>query len=98
MSVPQTQLRPPSPLTSALAGKIVIPEHARFDEARRAWNLAIDQRPGLRRIKAAVDPENIIRANHPIPPAHPPSSYFASKTNSSLNTGRSSMKPPSPNS
>jgi FAD/FMN-containing dehydrogenase len=36
---------PPSRLTSAVAGKIVIPEHARFDEARRAWNLAIDQRP-----------------------------------------------------
>jgi hypothetical protein len=30
----------PSPLTSALAGKIVVPDHARFDEARRAWNLA----------------------------------------------------------
>jgi FAD binding domain len=28
-----------------LHGKIVIPEHARFDEARRAWNLAVDQRP-----------------------------------------------------
>jgi FAD/FMN-containing dehydrogenase len=41
----QTQLRPPSRLTSALAGKVVIPEHARFDEARRAWNLAINQRP-----------------------------------------------------
>jgi FAD/FMN-containing dehydrogenase len=24
----------------------------------------------LRRIKAAVDPENVIRANHPIPPVH----------------------------
>ena len=45
MSVPQTKLRPPSPLTSALAGKIVIPEHASFDEGRRAWNLAVDQRP-----------------------------------------------------
>jgi hypothetical protein len=51
----------------------------------------------LRRIKAAVDPQNIIRANHPIPPTHSPSSYFASKTSSSLNTGRSSTKPPSPN-
>jgi FAD/FMN-containing dehydrogenase len=29
----------------ALGGKVVIPEHARFDEARRAWNLAIDQQP-----------------------------------------------------
>jgi hypothetical protein len=43
MSVPRTQVS--SRLTSALAGKVVIPEHARFDEARRAWNLAIDQRP-----------------------------------------------------
>ena len=39
------QHRPPSHLTAAIAGKIVIPEHPRFDEARRAWNLAIDQRP-----------------------------------------------------
>jgi FAD binding domain/Berberine and berberine like len=45
MSVQRKHLRPPSLLTSALAGKLVIPEHARFDEARRAWNLAIDQRP-----------------------------------------------------
>jgi hypothetical protein len=36
---------PPIRLTSAVAGKMVIPEHAGFDEARRAWNLAIDQRP-----------------------------------------------------
>jgi FAD binding domain-containing protein/berberine-like enzyme len=28
-----------------LHGKIVIPEHAGFDEARGAWNLAVDQRP-----------------------------------------------------
>jgi hypothetical protein len=45
MSAYQTQLSSPSRLTSALAGKVVIPEHVRFDEARRAWNLAIDQRP-----------------------------------------------------
>jgi FAD binding domain/Berberine and berberine like len=45
MPVPRTQVRWPSRLTSALAGKVVIPEHAGFDEARRAWNLAIDQRP-----------------------------------------------------
>jgi hypothetical protein len=41
----QAQLRAPSRLSAALAGKVVIPEHARFDEARRAWNLAVDQRP-----------------------------------------------------
>jgi hypothetical protein len=45
MSVQRTQVRGLSRLTSALAGKVVTPEHARFDEARRAWNLAIDQRP-----------------------------------------------------
>jgi hypothetical protein len=28
-----------------LADKLIIPEHGAFDEARRAWNLAVDQRP-----------------------------------------------------
>ncbi len=45
MSAYRTQLSSPSRLTSALEGKVVIPEDVRFDEARRAWNLAIDQRP-----------------------------------------------------
>src|SRR6516225_1748804 len=45
MSASRTQLGSPSRLTSALPGKVVTPEDARFDEARRAWNLAIDQRP-----------------------------------------------------
>ena len=45
MSAYRTQLSAPSRLTSALEGKVVIPEDARFDKARRAWNLAIDQRP-----------------------------------------------------
>ena len=45
MSAYQTHFSSLSRLTSALPGKIVTPEHARFDEARRAWNLAIDQRP-----------------------------------------------------
>jgi FAD/FMN-containing dehydrogenase len=40
-----SQLSLASSLTSALPGKVVIPEDMRFDEARRAWNLAIDQRP-----------------------------------------------------
>lgn len=38
---------------AALNGKIVIPEHARFDEARQAWNVSIDQRPA-----AVVFPES----------------------------------------
>ncbi|HTU87761.1 MAG TPA: FAD-binding protein [Solirubrobacteraceae bacterium] len=45
MSAYQTQLSSPNRLTSALPGKVVIPEDVRFDQARRAWNLAIDQRP-----------------------------------------------------
>jgi FAD/FMN-containing dehydrogenase len=45
MSAYRTQLSSPSLLTLALPGKVVIPEDVRFDEARRAWNLAIDQRP-----------------------------------------------------
>lgn len=45
--------RRPSRLAPALAGKIVIPEHAGFDAARAAWNLAIDQQPA-----AVVFPES----------------------------------------
>jgi hypothetical protein len=37
--------RRPSRLAPALAGKIVMPQDARFDQARRAWNLAVDQQP-----------------------------------------------------
>jgi FAD/FMN-containing dehydrogenase len=47
-------MRPsPSRLARAIDGKIVIPEHSRFDEARRAWNLTVDQRPA-----AVVFPES----------------------------------------
>ena len=45
MSAYQTQLSSASRLTSALPGKVVMPEDVHFDEARRAWNLTIDQRP-----------------------------------------------------
>ena len=45
MSTHQTRLSSPGRLTSALPGRVVLPEHVGFDEARRAWNLAIDQRP-----------------------------------------------------
>jgi hypothetical protein len=47
-----TFTHPQSRFAPALAGKIVIPEDARFDEARRAWNLAVDQEPA-----AVVFPE-----------------------------------------
>ena len=53
MSVYRAEISPRSRLASALEGKIVTPEHARFDEARRGWNLAIDQRPS-----AVVFPES----------------------------------------
>jgi FAD/FMN-containing dehydrogenase len=53
MSVYRAEISPRSRLASAVEGKIVIPEHAGFDEARRGWNLAIDQRPS-----AVVFPES----------------------------------------
>jgi hypothetical protein len=43
----------PSRPARALDGKIVTPEHAGFDEARRAWNLTVDQQPA-----AVVFPES----------------------------------------
>jgi hypothetical protein len=45
MSAHQTHLSSAGRLASALPGKVVSPDDRRFDEARRAWNLAIDQRP-----------------------------------------------------
>ena len=35
----------PTPRTPALDGNVVLPGDARYDHARRAWNLAVDQRP-----------------------------------------------------
>ena len=34
-----------TPPDRSLAGQVVLPDDERFDEARRAWNLAVDQRP-----------------------------------------------------
>src|SRR3954447_8410777 len=45
MSGHPAQSRPPRPVPPTLEGKIVTPAHERFDDARRAWNLAVDQRP-----------------------------------------------------
>jgi predicted outer membrane lipoprotein len=53
MSTYQAQPHSPSRLASMLEGKIVIPQHVRFDAARQAWNLAVDQRPA-----AVVFPES----------------------------------------
>ncbi|MBV8953533.1 MAG: FAD-binding oxidoreductase, partial [Solirubrobacterales bacterium] len=35
----------PSRHAAALHGKIVLPEHGAYEVSRRAWNLAVDQRP-----------------------------------------------------
>jgi FAD/FMN-containing dehydrogenase len=45
MSVYQPKIRPSTRLAAALHGKIVIPTHVRYDEARQAWNLTVDQQP-----------------------------------------------------
>src|SRR6516225_7930906 len=38
---------PPADLPAALEGKVVFPGDGGFDAARRAWNLAVDQRPSM---------------------------------------------------
>jgi hypothetical protein len=43
----------PSRLAPALAGKIVLPTHGRYEQARLAWNLAVEQHPA-----AVVFPES----------------------------------------
>src|SRR5437762_9116514 len=53
MSVSATFTRPVGHLGASLDSKMVLPGDDRFDEARRAWNLAIDQRPA-----AVIFPES----------------------------------------
>ena len=45
MSQLATMSERPSHHAGALHGKIVLPEHGAYDVSRRAWNLAVDQRP-----------------------------------------------------
>ena len=52
MSVYQARIRTSNRPAAALDGNIVTPAHPHFDEARRAWNLTVDQRPA-----AVVFPE-----------------------------------------
>ena len=55
MIASQTHTPPPGHGAGALEGKIVSPTNPRYDEARRAWNLAVDQRPAavvLPRVRA----------------------------------------------
>jgi FAD/FMN-containing dehydrogenase len=44
----------PAPLRDTVAGQVIAPGEAGWDEARQAWNLAVDQRPAL-----VVVPESI---------------------------------------
>lgn len=53
MSIYGAQTDQSGPRTSLLEGKIVTAEHDRFDEARAAWNLTVDQQPA-----AVVFPES----------------------------------------
>jgi len=67
MSVLSLYTQPPSgvdvhALRSRLEGCLVIPGDPRWDEARRAWNLAVDQRPfavGL--VESAQDVVELVR-------------------------------------
>jgi len=45
MSAFPGSVQPASPQDPGLDGTLVLPSGERYDEARQAWNLAIDQRP-----------------------------------------------------
>lgn len=53
MSIYPSKIDPRNRAAALLDEKIVTPQHARFDEARRAWNLTVDQQPA-----AVVYPES----------------------------------------
>ena len=53
MSTSATFTHPVGHLDSSLDGEVVLPGDRRFDSARRAWNLAVDQRPA-----AVIFPES----------------------------------------
>lgn len=44
-----------SPATASLDGKLISPEDPAFDDARRAWNLAVEQRPAAVVTAESVD-------------------------------------------
>ena len=53
MSTSAAFTRPLGHLGASLDGKVVLPGDQRYDDARRAWNLAVDQRPA-----AVIFPES----------------------------------------
>ena len=47
-------------LAASLQGELLLPEHARYEQARRVWNGSIDKRPAL--IVACVGASDVMRA------------------------------------
>lgn len=67
-------------LKAMVAGDVFVAGDGGYDEARRAWDLVVDQRPTivvyaepasydrLQRIKATYDPDQTIISAHPVRP------------------------------
>src|SRR5262249_47853301 len=47
-------------LRAAIAGEVFVPGEAGYDQARQAWNLAVDQRPSV--VVAAESPADVADA------------------------------------
>ena len=47
-------------LRAAIAGEVFVPGEAGYDQARQAWNLAVDQRPSV--VVAAESPADVAHA------------------------------------
>jgi FAD binding domain/Berberine and berberine like len=58
-TTPPTQKKLDHSVT-ALTGRVALPEHPNWDEARRAWNLAVDQQPAA--IVFPESPQDVIAA------------------------------------
>ena len=53
-------MRTSEALPSTIAGDVLVPGDPRYDEARRAWNLAADQRPSA--VVVARSAADVVRA------------------------------------
>jgi FAD/FMN-containing dehydrogenase len=60
MAVPQPKISVPRRPAAALADRIVLPDHAAYDQTRVAWNLAVDQRPSA--VVFPESPEDVVAA------------------------------------
>src|SRR3954468_11656564 len=50
-------MRQMKPLLDAINGRVVLPDDAGWDEARRSWNLSVDQNPAA--VVEAAGPEDV---------------------------------------